>query len=142
MTSQPPFLPPCGDSNMSLYSRARQFSTSPWVRVCVHVCTCPLISSLCFVSQQPALAALLCSSALSLLAHCPCTRGKPETLCPPGFSFTSPCQATVKAQLIACSQAYTPELLGDQAEAVPERSPAGPLAFPVLLLPLCSLASP
>lgn len=60
----------------------------------LHGSTCmrtrPLTSSLCFLSQQPALAALLCRSALSLLGHCACTRGKPETLCPPGCSFTNP----------------------------------------------------
>lgn len=114
-------------------------SMGPCVRARVH-----MPSDLLPVLRLPTASA--CSSSLH---ECPQPTGalslhkrKPETLCPPGFSFTSPCQATVKAQLIACSQAYTPELLGDEAEPVPERSPAGPLAFPVLLLPLCSLVSP
>lgn len=126
---------PIWDSNMPLYSRECQFSTSPRVHVYAHTS-----SDLLSVLSLPT--ASTCSSSLQ---ECPQPTG---ALClhkRKAWDFMSPrvlLHQSLKAQLTACSRLVLQGSLGTRLKLCLWGPQLGLLAFPVLPLPLCSPASP
>lgn len=143
-TDQPPLLPQHGDSNAPLCSAEPQGSTSPGLCVCVCVCMSALWPPPCTFSPNSQHLQLFFSGLPS--AHWSPFLAQVESL---GLSMPhgEPPPITdgeLKAQLIAPSQAYTPQLPGNQAEATlcgtlllrcppgltPLPCPASPTLFP------------